>query len=235
MKSSVFIGKCLFVIMILFFQNHGISSQEVKVHFEDKYPIKISDDTGKKNALILYITGDGGWNKFSENLMHEFEKQGFGVISLNSYKYFTEEKSPESFARDVDEISGHYLQEWNKSALIIVGYSFGADVASFLPGNLKSQLKEKVKKVALLSPSASTDFIIKISDLLGWNDNVNGKYKVLPEIESSQLPVVCILGESEKLLLKNYLNPGNNLSVHEIPGGHRFNDNFNGLVQIITS
>ena len=58
---------------------------------------------------------------------------------------------------------------------------------------------------------------------------------VQPEIEKSQLPVVCIFGKKESLLLKKYLKNNDLVSVYELPGHHQYNDNFNGLVQIIIS
>ncbi len=235
MRNRMVFKKWVIGLTLLFSECFSITAQEVKVSLEDKFPIEISEQKGTKSDLIIYVTGDGGWNKFSRNFVHEFEKLGYGVVSLNSFEYFREGKSPTSFARDLGLLSDHYLKEWNKSSIIIVGYSFGADVASFLPNYLTSQLKGKVKKVALLSPSASTDFVIKISDLLGWDDNKNGKFKVQQEIEKSQLPIVCIFGKEEKLLLKKSLKTENEISVYELPGGHRFDDNFNGLVQIITS
>ncbi len=227
--------KWLIGLTLIILQSCSSSSQEVRLRFENKFPIEISVNKGTRNDLIIYLTGDGGWNRFSQKLVHQFEEQGYGVISLNSLKYFKDQKSPAGLASDLESISEYYLKEWHKKDLIIVGYSFGADVASFLPGNLASKIKAKVKKVALLSPSASTDFVVKIRDLLGMDDNEKGKFKVRQEIEKSQLPIVCIFGKKESLLLKKSLKNKDELSVYELPGGHHFNENFNGLVQIITS
>ncbi len=217
----------------MFFQCFFIPAQEVSV--EAKFPIELSVNKGTRSDLIIYLTGDGGWNRFSKNLVYEFEKQGYGVVSLNSLKYFRNEKSPASFAHDIELLSKYYLKEWNKTSLIIVGYSFGADVASFLPGYLSFQIKEKITKVALLSPSASTDFAVRISDLLGISYDVDGKFKVQPEIEKSQIPIICIFGKEESLLLKRNLKNDGKVLIHELPGGHDYDDSLVRLVQIIIS
>ncbi len=220
-------------MIYMLFQCFIVPAQEV--NFESKFPIELSVNKGTKSDLIIYLTGDGGWNKFSKNLIHEFEKQGYGVVSLNSLKYFRNEKSPESFAQDIELLSKYYLKKWNKTSLIIVGYSFGADVASFLPGYVSVQLREKITKVALLSPSANTDFVIRISDLLGIGYDESGKFKVQPEIEKSQLPIICIFGKKESLLLKTTLKNLSKVSIYELPGGHDYDDNSIRLVEIIIS
>jgi len=76
-------------------------------------------------------------------MVREFEKQDYGVVTLNSRKYFWNEKSPEVFADDIEKLSTYYLREWRKSSLIIVGYSFGADVAGFLPKRVSVELQKK--------------------------------------------------------------------------------------------
>lgn len=226
-------GKWLFGTTFVLFQCFNIMAQEFS--FETTFPIELSANKGIRNDLIVYLTGDGGWNKFSKNLIQEFEKEGYGVVTLNSYKYFRNEKTPSGFANDIALITNYYLKEWNKTSVIIIGYSFGADVASFLPGYLSYTTKEKIKKLALLSPSEGTDFVVKFSDLMGISYDENGKFKVQQEIEKSQLPIICIFGKEETLKLKRNLTNGDKISIYELTGGHDYNDDFKRLVQIIIS
>ncbi len=196
-------------------------------------PLETSAVKGSRSDLILYLTGDGGWNAFSQKLKEEFEKKGYGVVSLNSRKYFWKGKSPKIFARDIEKISNYFMKNWGKASLIVVGYSFGADVASFLPRLLTIDLQHKIKKVALLSPSASTDFEVHLSDLLATADDAQRKYKVGGEIERNGLPMTCIFGQNENLLLKDSLSENNSLKVFRLPGGHHYNDNFSLLMETI--
>jgi type IV secretory pathway VirJ component len=125
------------------------------------------------------------------------------------------------------------MGEWHKSSLIIVGYSFGADVASFLPNRLPVDLQKKINKIALFSPSASSDFVIRLSDMMGGTENVDRKYKVGPEIAKTDLPVVIIFGKDEVMALKNSLPKRRNLTIYEVPGDHRYNNNFPLLLEMI--
>jgi type IV secretory pathway VirJ component len=196
-------------------------------------PLEASLSQGSRNDLVIYLTGDGGWNSFSQKLKQEFEKEGYGVVSLNSRKYFWKGKSPEVFARDIEKISSYFMKSWKKASLIIVGYSFGADVASFLPGLLTMELQNRIKKIALLSPSSSTDFEIRLSDLLATSDDLQRKFKVGREIEQNRLPMACIFGQNEDLLLKNSLNENDTLKIYQLPGGHHYKDNFSLLMKTI--
>jgi type IV secretory pathway VirJ component len=196
-------------------------------------PLQLSKGKGGKVGLIIYLTGDGGWNSFNQQMTQTFEKQGYGVVALNTRKYFWSEKTPEGFARDFEKLSNYYLKEWGKSSLIIVGYSFGADVASFLPNRLSVELKDKIKKIVLLSPSASTDFVIRLGDMMGGNENINRKYKVKQEIEKTVLPIVCIFGDDEVMSLKDQLVKSRNLIISELPGDHRYSNNFSLVIKMM--
>jgi type IV secretory pathway VirJ component len=161
------------------------------------------------------------------------EQQGYGTVALNSRKYFWREKSPEIFAGDFEQLANYYLKIWGKSELIILGYSFGADVASFLPNRVSPELRKKIKKIALISPSASTDFVIRLSDLVSETENINRKYKVSPQIEQTDMTVVCTFGQEEIKVLRNGLATKKNLTIISLPGDHRYQYNFSLLVKTI--
>lgn len=222
MKTSYnFLVFCLIGLFVINFQ---LEAQELNPN--RNLPLHLSNTKGSHDVLALYLSGDGGWNNFNQRLTQQLEKQGCGTIALNTRKYFWYEKSPQIFAHDIEQLSNYYLKEWNKSSLIIIGYSFGADVAIFLPRLLSINLQQKIKKIVLISPSASTDFVIRLSDMAGESENENRKYKVAAEIAKTELPVICIFGNDEELMLKSSLKKNKNLTIHELPGDHRYNNNF---------
>lgn len=196
-------------------------------------PIQQSNSKGANDELVIYITGDGGWNKFSQKLTQEIEKEGYGVVSLNSRKYFRNKKTPEIFARDIEYLSNYYMNEWNKTSLIIIGYSFGADVGAFLPKRLSNAVLSKMNHIALLSPSISTDFVINLRDLIGDSRNTKRRYKIAPELAESNFPVVCIFGVDEDLKLKNNPIKSKWLKIHKLPGNHHYKENTALLIKMI--
>lgn len=204
-----------------------------KSEFPGKLPLQLSNYRGIKSELVIYLTGDGGWNKFSQKLVLDIEKEGYGVVALNSRKYFRNKKTPEIFAQDIEYLANYYTQEWNKTSLIIVGYSFGADVSAFLPKRLSNAVLSKMDHIALLSPSISTDFVINLKDLIGDSRNTKRKYKIGPELADSNFPIICIFGMDEDLKLKNTPVKSKWLKIHKLPGNHHYKENTALLVQKI--
>lgn len=198
-----------------------------------KLPVEIVRATIEKDVLVVYITGDGGWNTFSQDMGKSFASNGYSVVALNSRKYFWEAKTPDTFTIDIEKLSAHYLRKWKKSKCIIVGYSFGADVVAFLPLKLSKAFASQVTLLALLSPSASTDFVIKLSDLIGGADTPDRTYKVGIAVNKTTLPMLCIFGKDEDLILKRELQAGKMIHIEILPGSHRYNQGSANLVQHI--
>jgi type IV secretory pathway VirJ component len=196
-------------------QNHSDLSQ-FPIHAQFKRSTK---------QVILYLTGDGGWNGFSESLVGELGKNGYPVIALDTRKYFWSQKTPDQFAKDIKTILGVYLKTWNKDSYSIVGYSFGADVAAFLPGHLDDDLSSRISTVVLLSPGLSTGYVVKLKNLINFGSTNKEKYKVYPELLNSEKPVWCIFGKDEESDLSPVLKISDKLHKIIIPGSHRYDDN----------
>ncbi|MGB8704453.1 MAG: alpha/beta fold hydrolase [Gillisia sp.] len=224
------IKKYFYYFFLLFFIGCNLHAQDLNF---SGLPVEVSTSAGNQDELVIYLTGDGGWNNFSSHLMHSFEREGFGVVSVNTRDYFWDKKSPAEFAEAIEKLSKHYLAEWKKDKVILVGYSFGADVASFLPSRLSSFLQKRVKNLVLLSPSASTDFVIRLRDMIGSHDNAEREYKTAPEIENSSLPIICVFGNQEDLILKNVLKQDKHLTIYKIPGDHEYEENYSLLTSFI--
>jgi len=220
---------CIFSLVILF----SSTCPEKGLQAIQDLPLQLSGTIGPEERLVIYITGDGGWSAFSQDLTHEIEKHGYGVVSLNSRKYFWSKKTPELFARDIETLANYYLKAWNKTSLIIIGYSFGADVAAFLPKRLTRDLLSKIDHIALLSPSLSTDFVINLLDLIGDSKNTKRKYKVAAELNQPIIPFVCLFGIKEDLKLKTALQNRVGITVQELPGSHIYKNDMALVVKTI--
>ena len=70
------------------------------------------------------------------------------------------------------------------------------------------------------------DFAVRLSDMIGESENLDRKFKVKPEIEKTDFPVIYIFGDDEQLMLKTTLVKNKSLTIHELPGYHQYNDNY---------
>lgn len=171
-------------------------------------------------------------NSFSQNLMESLSEKNYAIVSLDSKKYFWDQKTPDKMAQDLTIIIEHYLKTWNNAEFSIVGYSFGADAALFLTPRLSKELQAKLKSTILLSPSSSTDFVIKLTDMMGFG-NKEAKYKTLPEVNKINSQLCFIFGANEDLAMYNAIPAKKNISKIKIPGSHKFDNDIQKVAQTI--
>lgn len=198
------------------------------------YPLHVAYKHSAK-PVVVYLTGDGGWNSFSESIVNELVKNGYPVIALDTRKYFWNQKTPDLFAKDMKEILSVYLKAWNKDSFSIIGYSFGADVGSFLPSRLADHPSGKINSVILLSPGFSTGYVVKIKNMLNFGSTDREKYEVYPELLKSKAPVWCIFGLEEKSDFYKAIKETALIHKLNIPGSHRYDDNVPVLMKAILS
>lgn len=177
------------------------------------------------HPIIFYLTGDGGMKKFSSNLLTSFSNHNFPTIGLNSLKYFWSKRTNEEASAAVAALITHYQQVWKKQPVILVGYSFGADVMPFIYSHLPAAVQANVKQIVLLSPSTSTDLQVHVADMIG--KPVKRSMDVPAEINKiTNKPLLLIFGDKEKDFDMKVL------TVHGykyimLPGGHTYDEDAN--------
>ncbi len=178
--------------------------------------------------LALLISGDGGWTDFDNSIAETLAQNGISCIGFDTQKYFWEPKSPDATAKDIVLALEYYMLHLKKSKLIMMGYSFGADVIPFITNRLPDELRSKVLLTAMCSPDDNTDFEVTLSSMLDIGSE--GKYNVLAEVRKiKEGRKLCIFGKDEDAeeLEKSFKLSG--ADVLSLNGGHHYDDNF-GLV-----
>lgn len=175
-----------------------------------------SDNT----PLVLYISGDGGLNSFTTGFCDQLHGAGYGVMALNAKAYFSNKKTAEETTRDITVLLRNQFGRRKNQQLLLIGYSFGADVMPFIVNRLPDDVKTRLLHTLLISPSTSTDFETHWGDMLGISKKRS--MDVVAEINRMQLiPVVSFFGSDEKdfpvksISLKNYKNEW-------LSGGHHY-------------
>ena len=180
--------------------------------------------TDKQDKFVLFITGDGGYNSFSQKLVASYTANGFNVIALNSFKYFWKKKAPQETANDIAGLLNTYLNEWHKQKVVICGFSFGADVTPFIYTRLPADLRAKVTMLQLISPASFTDFEIHMMDMLGSGNGIRAM-NVVSEANQVDIPVICYYGEQEPEKPLAVIKK-TNFSTVILPGGHHCEKSF---------
>src|SRR6185369_6851248 len=193
-------------------------------------PLSFYASTDTTKPLIFYISGDGGFNKFSTSFMQSLNKEGYAVIGLNAKDYFWKKKKPQEAAMSIEEAINASNKEWKKKNIVLIGYSFGADVSPFMLTHFSPALSNKLKHLVLLSPSGKTDFEIHVLQMFGWGKDEGES--VPAEINKIPKPVTIVVGDDENEFPFNQLTIKNK-QIIKMRGGHHYDGDVDALCKQI--
>ena len=181
----------------------------------------------KDQPLLVIISGDGGWNGFIDGLAMTYSRDGIDVAGIDALKYFWHKSDPKAASDDFSKVIRYYASKWNKKSVILLGYSFGADVLPFVFNDFPADVKKMIPLVVMMSPSHHATFEFQLT---GWfKDDENSPYRVVPEIKKITGPdKIIIYGNKEKETLVGDLSPSN-IDFIAVDGGHHFNDDYMSL------
>lgn len=185
---------------------------------------------GKPHQLAVVYSGDGGWRDLDKDIAGVLAREGTPVVGVDSLRYFWREKTPAEVSRDLARILNHFRTRWQVERVLLVGYSFGADILPFAVDGLPSELKRSIVQVSLLGLAASAPFEISVG---GWLGRAGNGRPVLPVLKSLDLRrVQCLYGEEEE----DSLCPSPELEGIErirTSGGHHFDGDYEKLARDI--
>ncbi|MBS0375672.1 MAG: virulence factor family protein [Proteobacteria bacterium] len=178
-------------------------------------------------SFAVLLTGDGGWAGLDQDLATALAARGIPVVGWNSLKYYWQARTPEAAAADLERILEHYSAAWHRSEVLLVGYSFGADVLPFLYNRLPAARQGMVRSLSLLAPSDEASFEFHVSDWIPGSGG--GGRPTGPELARlGTVRLLCLYGaedgESPCRALK-----GPATTATGLPGGHHFNGDYAGL------
>lgn len=198
--------------------------------------IEVRPDSLRPGApLVVLLTGDGGWSGHMKRLSFALAQRGVPVVGWNSLRYYWRRRSPEEGASDLARVIRHYRRRWRSGQVLLVGYSYGADVAPFLARRLPEEMRGEVAAVALMgfSPRASFRFYIP----LWWGQYMGPTTATRPELlalVAEGVPVLCVNGTGEAAHARGCEGlqaPG--LRVELLPGGHHFERHADRLAEMM--
>lgn len=195
-------------------------------------PLTLVPATGSQNAtLALLMTGDGGWAGIDQEVSRVLAARGVPVVGFNTLKYFWQQRTPQEVAAAVTRVLRHYMDDWHRDRLVLIGYSFGADVMPFVISRLAPDLRQRITSVSLLGLSEYASFEVHVAD---WLPGVSSKDSpVLPELAKLRdLRVLCVYGEGEKDTLCPRIS-SNGIRALRVGTGHHFGGNYDEIADAI--
>ena len=142
------------------------------------------------------------------------------------------QRTPEQTARDVARVLRHYLVAWNKQRVLLVGYSFGADVLPFVVNRLPPELRARVASVSLLGIDSNASFEVRVVGL-GRARRRRSADAAGSSPRIAHLPVLCLYGEGEADSICPGLSAAERGTREQIGTGHHFSGEYATLAERI--
>lgn len=183
--------------------------------------------------MVVFLSGDGGWAALDKGLSAQLQLHGMPVVGWSSLSYYWQKKTPAQATADLERILDAYQARWQRPRWLLVGFSFGAEIAPFVINRLPARYRQSLVGAVMLSPSTSSDFEIHVSDMLSHKPR---SYPTEPQVKAIRnLPMLCLQGaddDASDRLCPRLDQP--NVTTITLPGGHHFEDDYPVLYRAIS-
>lgn len=194
-------------------------------------PLTILDATPSRDTMAVIYSGDGGWRDLDSQVGTNLQAAGIPVVGVDSLRYFWSKKTPSETSADLATIIHTYEKRWKVKHVMLIGYSFGADILPAAYNGLPDKLKAKVAQVSLLALSHQADYEVSVSGWLGTGEG-GGADPLTDVAKIDSALVQCMYGTEEdddacKALV------GGPIEAIGIKGGHHFDGDYPALAKRI--
>ncbi len=171
------------------------------------------------DVLVVLLSADGGWARLDQELAARLAAEGYPVVGWNSLRYYSTPRTPAVAADDLTAVMRTYRRKWHRPRVLLVGYSFGADVLPIVTAQLRRGDRAHVSGVVLLGFWADAEFQFEPSEWLGRERGVR-EYPTLPAARTlADVPVLCIGGDHDRRSVCSRIGTPNVRSF-AIPASH---------------
>jgi type IV secretory pathway VirJ component len=185
------------------------------------------------DTMAIVLSGDGGWRDLDKTIAEAFQVRGVSTLGVDSLRYFWSERTPAEVAHDLRLIIDRYCARWQAKRVLLVGYSFGADVLPEVYNLLPPETRRLIPQLSLLGFAAQATYEISVAGWLGQGGETG--HPSLPQLERIDARIVqCIYGKEEEDSACPAL-AAKGIELIETKGGHHFDENYVALAEKILS
>ncbi|WP_083222510.1 virulence factor family protein [Ensifer sp. LC163] len=193
-------------------------------------PLTVLDTKPTRDTMAVIYSGDGGWRDIDKQVGDVLQQQGVPIVGVDSLRYFWSGRDPQATADDLAKVMDYYRKRWNVRNVLLIGYSFGADILPRTFNLLSPGERAHVRQVTLMALSHQVDYKISVLGWLGAAGQGDGG-DPLDDIKRIDPSLVqCIHGTEEEGDACPDLK-GTGVDVVAIEGGHHFDENYPALTR----
>jgi type IV secretory pathway VirJ component len=189
-------------------------------------------DRAGRHTLVIFYSGDGGWRDIDMKIGGYLADHGYLVVGIDSLRYFWRTKEPGQMAADLDRLIRHYRPRSPGDGVILVGYSFGADVLPFMVNRMAADTRAEVRLVALLGIADRASFKIRLEGILGA-PNTDGPLTSPELVKLRDIPILCVYGANETDSVCTSKELTGNIDRARLHGGHHFGGDYRDAANLI--
>jgi type IV secretory pathway VirJ component len=192
--------------------------------------IEVAARGASNDTLAILLSGDGGWAGLDRDVAGSLSKAGVPVVGVDSLRYFWTRRTPESTTHDMDRLIRFYMARWNKTRVLLIGYSQGADVLPFVANRLPAATALHVPLVVMMGLGQKAAFEFQVAN---WLTAPVSGLPILPETQRMPAGLgMCLYGADEKDSSCPQLD-GTRTQLVKLPGGHHFDGDYDKLARLI--
>ncbi|HEX8444982.1 MAG TPA: AcvB/VirJ family lysyl-phosphatidylglycerol hydrolase [Sphingomonas sp.] len=183
------------------------------------------------DRMAVLWSGDGGWAGLDREVAARLARAGVPVVGVDSLAYFWTARTPQGTARDLMRIMAGYSRLWHRPRVLLIGYSFGADILPEVVGALHPDYRAHVARLGLIGLGTSADFQFHLG---AWLDVAGPAARpTLPAMAALRgRDMVCLRGRDETDSACPLLPPGLARAI-VLPGGHHLGGDADAIARAI--
>ncbi|MBB4066660.1 virulence factor family protein [Gellertiella hungarica] len=197
-------------------------------------PLTLLETAPTRDTMAVIYSGDGGWRDIDSQVGGVLQSKGIPVVGVDSLRYFWSARDPQETADDLSRIIDTYSRQWKVGHVLLIGYSFGADILPGTFNRLPEDARARVSQITLMALSHRADYEISVEGWLGGGGKANAGDPVTDIARIDPARIQCIYGKDEEEDACPTL-AGSGVELIGIDGGHHFDGDYAALTDRIVA